>query len=460
MTNKLSYLNISSLLVALLVFISACEQEESLPPFNVNFANQEIGVTASTAIEVVFSRAAANDGEIVLQMNSGNLQYGEDNDFYTLPAAVDQQITLPFIAGDNKVSFEILAGTGLNIQQDETITFSLLNDVNGTFQTGQNETVTALFGENFVAREGTLEMNGGGEEQPNQVYVDLSKLATAVVDKKSWDFGFYSGEKYRVVLNSSAYVMARPLNKTDITAVTAQDTVGFAAAMQIPQFSPAFGAIAWVDSEDGDLEKTAFGEIAADVSNAKVFIVKRDGNWKKVKIAQQGNDYSIQYAGLGSDIIFNTTVSKDDNYNFSFFSLDDGEVSIEPAKDQWDIMYGTYTVGFPLQGTLIPYGFKDYVVLNRSGVSAAVVMESDIIYDEFDAADAESLTFSNDLNVIGSSWRSLGAGPGGAPPALNDDRYYVIKDAAQNVYKLKFTRLVSTTGERGYPEFTFDLVSK
>ena len=441
--------------------LSACSEDEPLPPFNVNFANQEIGIVESSTIEVIFSRTAENDGEVSLQLNSGNLVYGEDGDFYTVPAVSNQQLVVPFMAGDNKVSFELKTGANLNIQQDEVITFTLLNDASGLFLPGQNATISALFGENFIAREGTIEFNGGGEEQPNQVFFDLSKLEQTVIDKKNWDLGFYNGgDKHRVILNSSAYVMARPLDKTDIGSVTAADTVGFSAAMRIPQFIPAFGAIDWVDSSDGDLGKTALGEITADFNSAKVYIVKRDGNWKKVKISQEGSDYRIQYSDIGSDIIFNTTVSKDNNFNFNFFSLENGEVEVEPAKDNWDIMYGTFTVEFPFQGTFIPYGFKDYIILNRSGVSAAMVMEADVSYDDFSASDAESLSFNTAINTIGSTWRSLGSGPGGASPQLLDDRFYVIKDAEQNIFKLKFTRLTSSGGERGYPEFTFDLITQ
>ncbi len=458
MKNK--YFNVIPGFFLMIAFLlSACSEDEPLPPFNVNFANQEIGIAESSTIEVIFSRTAENDGELTLQLNSGNLVYGEDGDFYTIPAVSSQQLVLPFMAGDNKVSFELKTGTNLNIQQDEVITFTLLEDAGGLYVPGQNTTFDALFGENFIAREGTIEFNGGGEEQPNQVFVDLSKLEQIVIDKKSWDLGFYNGDdKHRVILNSSAYVMARPLDKTDIGTVTASDTLGFAAAMQIPQFVPAFGAIEWVDSSDGDLDKTAFGEITADFNSANVYIVKRDGNWKKVKISQEGSDYRIQYADIGSDIIFENTVSKDNDFNFNFLSLENGEVAVEPAKDNWDIMYGTYTVGFPFQGTFIPYGFNDYIILNRSGVAAAMVMEADISYDDFAASDTESLNFNTAINTIGSSWRSLGSGPGGSSPQLRDDRFYIIKDAEQNIYKLKFTRLTSSGGERGYPEFTYALV--
>ncbi|MFW5760593.1 MAG: HmuY family protein [Cyclobacteriaceae bacterium] len=450
------FLGIHGLMALLL--LSACNEEDSLPPFNVNFANQEIGISESGEVEIIFSRSADNNGEIVLQMNSGNLVYGEENDFYTIPAADNQQLILPFEAGNDKVSFEIMEGSDLNIQQDETITFTLSDDDNGLFLAGQNIIINALFSENFVAREGVIELNGGGEEQTNQAFVDLSKLTQTVVDKNSWHLGFYSESgEHKVILNSSAYLMARPLEKTDLAEVTPADTAGFAAAMQIPQFSPAFGAIAWVDADNGDLGKTAFGDIAPDMASAKVFIVKREGAWQKVKIAQSGDNYQIQYADINSNQIETATVEKDPEYNFTFFSFENKVVMVEPAKNQWDFMYGTFTVSLPLGGgAVVPYGFKDYIVINRTGVSVARVMESDIAYDDFSQADISGLEFSSDQNAIGDSWRQ-GGGPNSAP-SLFTDRYFVLQDDDGQFYKIQFTRLTTPGGERGFPEFIFELV--
>lgn len=447
-----------SCVIAGTLLFGACKEDEPLPPFNINFSNQEIGISESGMAEIIFSRSAENDGEIVLQMNSGNLTYGEESDFYTVPAANNQQIVIPFLAGENKVNFEIRTGSGLNIQQDETISFSLIEDSNGLFAPGQNISLSAIFSENFVALQATVELDGGGEEQTNQVFLDLSKIQQTVVAKNSWDLGFFTATgEHRVILNSSGYMMARPLDKTDLNQVTSADTAGFSAAMQIPQFSPAFGAIDWVDAHDGDLSKTAFGDIAEDMSSAKVFIVKRDGDWQKVKIAQSSEKYLIEFADINSDQIQSTEVEKKPDYNFTFFSFDNQVVMVEPAKDRWDIMYGTFTVAFPLGGgNFIPYGFKDYITINRTGVSVAMVMETDRTYDDFGLEDVNELDFSNKQSAIGSGWRQ-GGGPNSAP-ALFTDRYFVLKDADNHVYKLKFTRLTTPTGDRGFPEFSYELI--
>ncbi len=73
------------------------------------------------------------------------------------------------------------------------------------------------------------------------------------------------------------------------------------------------------------------------------------------------------------------------------------------------------------------------------------------------AANIAGLTFGSSQVNIGSSWRS-GGGPGSSP-AVRADRFYVVKDADGNYYKVKFTAL-TTNGERGKPQLQYALVKK
>ncbi|MNY82828.1 hypothetical protein D3C86_2251700 [compost metagenome] len=52
-------------------------------------------------------------------------------------------------------------------------------------------------------------------------------------------------------------------------------------------------------------------------------------------------------------------------------------------------------------------------------------------------------------------------GPTGLPVSqfvLRTDRFYVVKDPAGNIYKLKFTGGLSAAGERGYPTFQYAIL--
>ncbi len=302
-------------------------------------------------------------------------------------------------------------------------------------------------------------MNAGGPDFTKQAFINLSQNKAISIDKFTWDLGFYNGSEHHVIINSSAQAMARPLDKTDLLSVTAEDTLGFASEMQIG-FTAQPIAAAWIDEPNGDLSKTAIAQISATENENVVYIIKRNGanrNWKKVKITRNGSGYIVTYAAIDSDIISSVDISKSDAHNFNFFDLDNGLQDFEPEKDRWDFMYGTHTEKFPFGPSVIPYSFNDYIVINRYQTKVAQVMiAGDIKYESFDLSQAENLEFKTAINAIGSTWRQ-GGGPGQAPSLFND-RFYVIQDSADNFYKIRFTRLSSESGERGYPEFEYMLL--
>src|SRR5690606_31614281 len=148
--------------------------------------------------------------------------------------------------------FTLHAGEGLNIQEDREVVITL-SDTNGRLNIGQNTSVRILFSENFVASSGTITLDAGGEAFGLQAFVDLSKLTSTSIDKYTWDLGFYSGEGHHVIVNNAAYIMARPLDKTDLNSVTAADTTGFGGVVSVPNFYSSSCASSLIDDNYGDL---------------------------------------------------------------------------------------------------------------------------------------------------------------------------------------------------------------
>ena len=455
---------ILSVLVVTAVVLSSCKDEEAAPaPININFESTELGISdASPEVEVtvVFSRSTETAGALTLDVNSGNLSYGEDADFYTSLTGTSE-LSLDYEAGVESVSFVVAAGSALNIEKDESVSLTIAEANVEEFLIGQNATVSITFGENFIAESGQVTLDAGGPGFTNQAFFDFSKNTQTAVDKYSWDLGFYAGSENNVVVNNAAFVMARPLDKSDLAEVSAADTLGFGAVLSVPNFDPSAGAADWIDDQSGDLSATAFGEIATSSEDAKVFIIKRDGegrNWKKVRVYTSANGYTVEYADIDAEDFTTTEITKDDTFNFNHFDLDNGEVSVEPAKASWDIMYSTYALRYPFGAAAIPYGFNDFITINRSDVSVAVVMteEANVTYEDFSAAQASDLEFNADQNALGSSWRG-GGGPGSAP-AVFEDRFFVLKDAQDNYYKIQFLSLTNTDGERGYTDLRFEIL--
>ncbi|MNX07165.1 hypothetical protein D3C86_368410 [compost metagenome] len=309
----------------------------------------------------------------------------------------------------------------------------------------------------------TLTLSGKTAESnyTNIVYVDFSADKQTAVDRKSFNIGLTSDGKFRVVLNPSYQTTATATSKTDINAVTLADP-GTAVNLNHDITDPL--TVSLVDYWDGDITKTAFAEVSATESENKVYLLSYEGNkdkdkWFKLKVTRNGSGYKIQYARLGETTIKTLDVAKSSDYNLVFVSLENNKiVQAEPVKASWDISwsYSTYNSGL---GS--PYWFQDYVATNNLGnVTAAKVATTTKAYAAFAEADVASLTFSATRDVIGSSWRTSPsqAGVGGS---VKTDVFYVIKDSAGNVYKLKFNSYISADGgERGKPVIEYKLIKK
>lgn len=450
------------LLVGLLGVAGCSEDDDSIQPFAVSFSSTEAGISPqSPSAEVVltFSRPSSSAGEVKLSLNANGLTYGESNDFFTSVVPEQNVISLAFESGDESVSFTVHSGSAAALQEDKAITFSILDDETNTFVSGNTSELSVQFAENFVSNGATIEIDGGGAEQPYQVFIDLSKQTQQPVDKYSWDLGFSTNQNdFAVVLNGSAFVMARPLDVTDIDAVTANDTIGFSSNMFISNYYDT-EASNWIDNQNGSFDETAISAIAETDNDNKVYIIKRDGdgrNWKKVRILRSGSDYVLQYADIASTTHEELTITKDEANNFIHVDLDNGVTTVEPEKELWDLMYSTYS-GVANYGVWLGIAFNDIVILNRSYVSAVKIDEtSEVTYDGFTANDLVNYSLDGDnIFVIGDTWRGLE----GYALVLKTDVFYVIQDAEGNHYKLKFTSLTATSREeRGYPEFKYELL--
>jgi len=320
----------------------------------------------------------------------------------------------------------------------------------------------------------TLDGGEGGSAAENSVYVDLSAEQQTSVKRDSWSLGFYNGSEFRVILNSTNGSSAVAVDETDINAVSADDIN--IDDLTIPLGQP--GAFDNIDDVTGDLDNTVIAEISATDAENKVYVVNPKGGSHadvisadqlyKVRILRAGEDYTLQYAPLNATAFETLTIQKEADYNFQFISFETGPVTVEPAKAEWDFQWtwSVYFGGMP-NGATYPYGFSDLIFINHlAGVTAAEVIFEDEngdstgkpTYEDFAEADLSGVSFSNNRNVIGSNWRATtGDGAG-----RKDDRFYLIKDAAGNIYKLRFISMGAGEdgGTRGYPELEYTLVKQ
>ena len=306
----------------------------------------------------------------------------------------------------------------------------------------------------------TLTLSGKTAESnyANIVFADLSTDKQSTADRKSFNIGLTSDSRFRVILNASYQTTAVATSKTDINAVTVNDP---GTTVNLNHDITDAATVSLVDYWDGDITKTAFAEVSANDADNKVYLLSFEGSkdkdkWFKIKVTRNGTGYKLQYARIGETTIKTLDVAKNADYTQVFVSLENSKtVTVEPKKAEWDLSwsYSTYNSGL---GS--PYWFQDFISVNNlAGVSAAeVVATSTLTYASFAEANIASLTFLATRDAIGSKWRvTTGTG-------IKTDRFYLVKDSAGNVYKLRFVSmgLGSDGGERGKPVFEYKLIKK
>lgn len=307
---------------------------------------------------------------------------------------------------------------------------------------------------------GTIEVNGGGETYPNSVFINLRATEQTAVSRDSWDLAFYTGSDFKVLINGTTGAMAMATGETDIQAISPTDLSASDSAA-ITFSVPNSVGIAHVDDVSNPLESPVIESISSTENSNEVYILNRGSSaaterpWKKIRITRNGDGYTLQHADADATDFASVDIAKDSDLNFVYFSFEDGIVDVEPSKDAWDIAWTASTSSTNFGGGAIPYFFQDLVYHNIYGGSAAAeVLEEDIAYESFTEQDAEALIFNTtDRLTIGSNWRVTQPSPG----EIKQDRYYIIKDSEENIYKVRFLS-ITKGGERGYPSFEYELV--
>ena len=320
-----------------------------------------------------------------------------------------------------------------------------------------------------------------GDSANNSVFLDLSKGVQTTVLRSSWDLGLYSGTENKVIINHSRGAAVVATKKTDWTNVGVADSTALTATdpsntlfiyTTLPKDGGILASLSKVDLTSGD--KTAY--LAGTVitvdpvdANNVVYILRRGSTLlnpagvitptlqgMKIRITALKNGYNIEYGPLSDNISRSVQVIKNSSYNFNYVSLAGGAVTVEPGTAYWDLEYTATTYPNPADKTLA-IGTTDFMMINfMGGVKAAEIVpltDGKPIYDNFKTVDTAGITYSTARDAIGVNWRTIIANN---PSFLkiNTDRFYVIKDAAGNIYKVNF----AGGGSRGKPIVQYNIL--
>lgn len=318
-----------------------------------------------------------------------------------------------------------------------------------------------------------MEPNVGGPNQPHQIWVNLKTGTMTQNTRTSWDLGFYTGEEFAVILNYGATMAAAPVDGfSNLEDINSQNMTSLMEKVQVANFDPE--NIIYVDDVEGNYLNN--GTVIREEN--KIYLLNKGndipeetfypgvsytaGNprgWMKIKINREGENYRITYGDLNDTTLKEAVIEKDENFNFVFFNLSDGETKqVQPAKNEWDLGFTVFVNQVDDEdGTSIgSYIFADFVLTNTmDNVGAYEIITDELTllqdFSDFKLENVDNSKFiTNDHRAIGDKWRII---PGAI---LRKDRFYVLKDSFGNLFKIRFLSMEDEDGFRGHPVFIFE----
>ncbi len=284
-----------------------------------------------------------------------------------------------------------------------------------------------------------------------QIFYDLESNAEVAQNlKTSWDLGFECGsDGYHIKLNSSKKMKVWASGDTNFSAVQSRS-----------------GA-KWIwDNPNGSMDSTAIGEWGERngndiVSKSQVFILDLGLDleedvigFKKMQIlGLENNQYTIKIADLSGENQFIKIIPKDNEYNFMFLSLGDkGEiVTIEPPKDDWDLVFTRYTNTF-YDDANNPLAYVVTGILINSNATS-VHKDTVIGFEDINLEIAKGFEYEYDRNSIGYDWKTYNHDEGGY--IMHPEKNYLIKNRTGNYYKFHVIDFYNEIGQTGNIKFEF-----
>ena len=289
-----------------------------------------------------------------------------------------------------------------------------------------------------------------------QVYFNLATGEQVSLNKKSeFDLCFSSrADSYLIRLNTASFLKAAITPFATFEQVT--DTTG----------------LNWkFDKSDGNPDSTALRnwmkiEGTDTIISDKVWVIDRGVNEQGfplglVKVKFHGfknNIYHFTYGNMDNLEMHEIFVSKNPGHNYVQFQFKTEEnlKQIEPATNNWDLLFTQYTTLLITDdGDPYPY-LVTGTFINEVGTTVA--FDSTLSFNDVVIDDVLFMEYSNNFDVIGYEWKELFGDINGGDfyyKARSNYNYFIrTKDGL--FYKLHFTGFYNReTGEKGYPTFEF-----
>lgn len=290
-----------------------------------------------------------------------------------------------------------------------------------------------------------------------QAYFDLGSGQVVSTNlKKDWDLAFECGiDGWHIRLNTSNFMLASATGQSGFENVT--DTTGSSWRFDVSSGNPDSTAIGdWVIFSATDSVKSYPEEVYL-IDRGYDELGNLRGLRKAVFLAVDENRYQFRYANLDGSDENTFTIIKDHSVNQVFFSFDDGggQLILEPAKYDWDLLFTQYTtLLFTNAGEPYPYLVTGALI---NPFTVAVHKDTLLDFSDIDVDIAVNLEYSAVTDKIGYDWKDIvgDVSSGNVSYVIMPGVSYIIRDWQGYYFKMRFTSFYSNSGEKGYPTFEF-----
>ncbi len=287
----------------------------------------------------------------------------------------------------------------------------------------------------------------------HQIYFDLSTgTITGENENSDWVLSFEcAADGWHIRINSSDFWGVAPTGSTNFDSVFSDNPV-YLWSFDASDGNPDSTAIdKWVDFNSG----------LAEYSNEVYLIGKYNGiSYESVKKVQffyvDELIYKFKVGEPDESHADTVQVIKDDYFSFIHYSfLENKIMNLEPAKDEWDILFTQYsTILYTDEGVPTPY-FVRGVLQNPYNIESA--LDTIVDFNGINYSYALMSIFSTKQDAIGHDWKDVNVDEGSntAEYKVRPAYTYIIKDTHNDLYKFRFKSYFNTFGVKGFPSFEF-----
>jgi hypothetical protein len=294
---------------------------------------------------------------------------------------------------------------------------------------------------NFKVQNSQVTM---GENYETQIYFSMTTGVVSTSNYKSWDLSFSTdASNSELWVNSGKPVQVYPTGSTNYSSVVTKGTIA---------------ANAWkYDAPSGLTGKSGLGLLTAANHVGEVLIVDGGENiYFKLQVLEvNAGSYKIKAGPLEAAAGSEYTLTKDQNYNFIYFSFNDGIITPEPPKKDWDILFTRYRTvyyGFNPDGSDFPYPVNG-VLLNPYKTRGASDSVKRFDFYTFTMENASSYTLRSERDIIGYNWKSVNTNT--SVYTVNPKMMFLVEDQTGALWKMHFVNFYDAQGKKGSPQFEY-----